>query len=445
MGIVSRFERRLRNTVDDAFARVFGGNVMPKEVETALEREAVDHVRELDGGHQLAPNSYVITINSTDHEKLAADGDTAKRQFSRHLQDYIKAQGWQTYGDVNVSFEASPSLHTGQFRARGIVDPDVGRRPAPHKPQQPGAAMPQNSGPDEGREPAAGQNRPPARDPDRDFDAARDVPPPEQHPGPRNGSYQSYGPPRGDQQDPRYPDHRQGQRYPDQAYSDPRYDYPREDYPRQDYPPRPPYPGDQCYDERDYRDQGYPDQQYRDQQYRDQEYDDRNYGRDPHPGSRYDDRTYSPPPQGGGGGYQAYSQQPGYGHPGRERQRYDPNYDRPPHGYEDRYEEPDNYADYPPGAAYSATLQLDDGSGRTYQLRDGSNIVGRGQDAHFRLPDTGVSRRHFEVRWDGQTAMLSDLGSTNGTMVNGAPVQDWQLADGDVIRAGHSEIIIRMV
>ena len=153
MGIVSRFERRLRNTVDDAFARVFGGSVMPKEVETALEREAVDHIRELDGGHQLAPNSYVITINSTDHEKLAAEGDTAKRQFSRHLQDYIKAQGWQTYGDVGVEFEASPSLHTGQFRARGIVDPDVGRRPAPHKPQQPGAVMPQNSGPDEGRNP----------------------------------------------------------------------------------------------------------------------------------------------------------------------------------------------------------------------------------------------------------------------------------------------------
>ncbi|WP_157112888.1 FHA domain-containing protein, partial [Nocardia speluncae] len=97
------------------------------------------------------------------------------------------------------------------------------------------------------------------------------------------------------------------------------------------------------------------------------------------------------------------------------------------------------------GPGFSATLALDDGSGRTYQLREGSNIIGRGQDAHFRLPDTGVSRRHIEVRWDGQTAMLSDLGSTNGTLVNGSPVQDWQLADGDVIRAGHSEILIRIV
>ena len=90
------------------------------------------------------------------------------------------------------------------------------------------------------------------------------------------------------------------------------------------------------------------------------------------------------------------------------------------------------------------TLQLDDGSGRTYQLREGANVIGRGQDAQFRLPDTGVSRRHLEIRWDGHTALLSDLNSTNGTTVNNAPVQEWQLADGDVIRVGHSEIIVRL-
>jgi FHA domain len=103
------------------------------------------------------------------------------------------------------------------------------------------------------------------------------------------------------------------------------------------------------------------------------------------------------------------------------------------------------YADgaYPAGGT-SVTLQLDDGSGRTYQLREGANVIGRGQDAQFRLPDTGVSRRHLEIRWDGQVALLSDLNSTNGTTVNNAPVQEWQLADGDVIRLGHSEIIVRV-
>lgn len=91
----------------------------------------------------------------------------------------------------------------------------------------------------------------------------------------------------------------------------------------------------------------------------------------------------------------------------------------------------------------TVTLHLEDGSGRTFRLQRGSNLLGRGQDAAFRLPDTGVSRQHAEIRFEGREALLSDLGSTNGTTVNGGPVQDWQLADGDVIRVGHSEITVR--
>jgi hypothetical protein len=87
-----------------------------------------------------------------------------------------------------------------------------------------------------------------------------------------------------------------------------------------------------------------------------------------------------------------------------------------------------------------ALLRTDDGSGRSYRLQPGSNIVGRGQDASFRLPDTSVSRRHFDVYFDGRIAVVHDLGSTNGTAVNGATVQTWQLADGDVIHVGHSTI-----
>ena len=88
-----------------------------------------------------------------------------------------------------------------------------------------------------------------------------------------------------------------------------------------------------------------------------------------------------------------------------------------------------------------ATLSIDDGSGRSYQLQRGSNVIGRGQDAGFRLADTSVSRRHVDVYFDGQSAVLHDLGSTNGTTVNGSSVQTWQLADGDVIHIGHSTVV----
>jgi len=92
----------------------------------------------------------------------------------------------------------------------------------------------------------------------------------------------------------------------------------------------------------------------------------------------------------------------------------------------------------------TATISLDDGSGRSYQLTEGTHVIGRGQDSAFRLPDTGVSRRHLEINWDGHQAMLTDLGSTNGTTVNGNPIQQtWQLNDGDVIRVGHSSLVFR--
>ena len=60
MGLVERFDRKLESTVGDAFARVFGGSIVPQEVEGMLRREAADGVRSTRGGRLLAPNDYVI-------------------------------------------------------------------------------------------------------------------------------------------------------------------------------------------------------------------------------------------------------------------------------------------------------------------------------------------------------------------------------------------------
>ena len=93
----------------------------------------------------------------------------------------------------------------------------------------------------------------------------------------------------------------------------------------------------------------------------------------------------------------------------------------------------------------TVSLLLQDGSSRTYLVHEGSNILGRSNDADFRLPDTGVSRQHAEITWDGEVAVLVDLQSTNGTTVNEEPVENWMLADGDVITLGHSHIEVRIV
>ena len=73
MGLADRIERRLESTVGDAFARVFGGSIVPQEVEALLRREAEAHTRQVGGGRILAPNDYIITLSATDYQNVSAD------------------------------------------------------------------------------------------------------------------------------------------------------------------------------------------------------------------------------------------------------------------------------------------------------------------------------------------------------------------------------------
>jgi hypothetical protein len=84
-----------------------------------------------------------------------------------------------------------------------------------------------------------------------------------------------------------------------------------------------------------------------------------------------------------------------------------------------------------------------DGPGTRHELSTGRNVIGRGTEADIRLPDTGVSRKHVDVVLDGGVATVEDLGSTNGTLINGRRVSRQALADGDVIRIGHSVLVYR--
>jgi len=66
--------------------------------------------------------------------------------------------------------------------------------------------------------------------------------------------------------------------------------------------------------------------------------------------------------------------------------------------------------------------------------------VGRMPDCSVPLADPNVSRHHAEIRREGDRVVLFDLGSTNGTKVNGAPVQSRELNDGDVITIGRTSL-----
>jgi hypothetical protein len=85
-----------------------------------------------------------------------------------------------------------------------------------------------------------------------------------------------------------------------------------------------------------------------------------------------------------------------------------------------------------------------DGSAqRTYELTSPVTMLGRGTDCDLRLVDPGVSRHHAELRVEDDQVVLVDLGSTNGTFVNGAPVRRVELTDGTRVTLGRTTLVFR--
>ncbi len=82
-----------------------------------------------------------------------------------------------------------------------------------------------------------------------------------------------------------------------------------------------------------------------------------------------------------------------------------------------------------------------DSTNQRFELRYGSNVIGRGSESDLQLLDQGVSRRHVDVQYDGQRATIYDLGSTNGTTVNGHEIGSHMLRHGDVVRLGHTRMV----
>ena len=90
------------------------------------------------------------------------------------------------------------------------------------------------------------------------------------------------------------------------------------------------------------------------------------------------------------------------------------------------------------GGSSGGSIVLDDD--RRVALGDQALTIGRATDAGVRVGDTSVSRRHAEIRPTGDGWTIVDLGSTNGTRVNGRPITERRLADGDTITVGDATL-----
>jgi pSer/pThr/pTyr-binding forkhead associated (FHA) protein len=97
-----------------------------------------------------------------------------------------------------------------------------------------------------------------------------------------------------------------------------------------------------------------------------------------------------------------------------------------------------------PAAAPAPTLVIrEDGVERTVTLTGETTTIGRLPQCEVALADRGASRRHAQIRVKDGAATLTDLGSTNGTEVNGHSVQTAALDDGDRITIGTTVLVFR--
>jgi hypothetical protein len=83
--------------------------------------------------------------------------------------------------------------------------------------------------------------------------------------------------------------------------------------------------------------------------------------------------------------------------------------------------------------------------GKRYPIVKGRTIIGRGTEADVTVDDTGTSRKHVEILWDGQRGQVNDLGSTNGSKLNGQPLKKAPLPPDSVIEIGRTRIVFRVL
>lgn len=79
--------------------------------------------------------------------------------------------------------------------------------------------------------------------------------------------------------------------------------------------------------------------------------------------------------------------------------------------------------------------------GKMYKLNEGETMLGRSHRADVRIEDDSISRLHAKVTLSGTDILIEDLGSSNGTLVNGDRVAQAPLKDGDKIRLGETTIL----
>jgi len=85
-----------------------------------------------------------------------------------------------------------------------------------------------------------------------------------------------------------------------------------------------------------------------------------------------------------------------------------------------------------------------DNDRRSFSIVRDVTVIGRREDCDFRIPLGEISRKHCRLIKDGDTLRAEDLGSSNGTYVNGERVQEAELSPGDTLKVGSVVFVVQI-
>jgi pSer/pThr/pTyr-binding forkhead associated (FHA) protein len=89
-------------------------------------------------------------------------------------------------------------------------------------------------------------------------------------------------------------------------------------------------------------------------------------------------------------------------------------------------------------------VMFKDDERRDFPLSDDKTVVGRRQDCQLRIPTKDVSRQHCVLLVENDTLIAKDLGSSNGTFINGKRIAESKLKPGDRLRVGPVTFIVQV-
>lgn len=136
MGRLQRIESKLERVINGAFAKAFRAEVQPVEIASAVRRAMDEGATSLTKGRTFVPTNYRVELSETDYERLTAYEDDLNEELVAAAEEHADSQRYQAKTDFAMRFAKDVSLETGVFRIvtedgqtrRGRTERSGGRR-----------------------------------------------------------------------------------------------------------------------------------------------------------------------------------------------------------------------------------------------------------------------------------------------------------------------------